>query len=236
MNSSKVYTCQSSLLSSSPGTIVSDIKGYGSETSHGDNMDWLAAWSLCCGFSPDEDVVETLDDCVHYGKVTRFSVTADFREKVHRLCLSLGIYSKAYLGLGDRSDNGVANVSISLPENFVWIVPDFELVKRSSYAYDASKSSKRFDYAMSMHNMNNAYPAIRELINRRGDRECTPWGRCLSSYRMCSTCSGADMEIMKLSPEVRGSCISRLVEEGVVHPHWGDGIPREIPKYIDEYA
>lgn len=236
MNSRKVYACQSSLLASSPGTIVSNIKGYGSETSHGDSMDWLTAWSLCCGFSLDEDVTETVDDCLHYGKVTRFSVPADFREKVHRLCLSLGISSKAHVGMGDRFDSGVANVTISIPENFVWSVPDFERVKQSNYVYEASKSSKKFDYAMDIHDMNNVYPAIRELITKRGDKDCTPRGRCLSGYRTCSICSGADDDIMRLSPEVRMVCISRLVEEGVVHPYWGDGIPMRYPRYIDEYA
>lgn len=237
MDSHLVYACKTSLLASSPGTIVKNIEGYGSESSHGDTTDWLTAWSMCCGFSPDEDVIEIVDDCIHYGNLTRFSVPSDFRAKVHRLCLSMGIHSKACVSTGDNlRRDGVANLILSLPENFTWVVPDFEKVKQSNFANEASKSSKRFDYAMEMRNMKSVYPHIRELVVLSGGKNCSPWGRCLNKMRMCSSCGSADYFIMKLHPTVRQACVDRLVEEGVVHNDWSFMMPMKCLMYIDEYA
>lgn len=206
-------------------------------------MDWLTAWSICCGLwggSPDEDVIEDVievaDDCLHYGRVTRYSASAEFREKVHRLCLSLGIVSEADIGMGNRCEIGVANVTLSLPESFAWIVPDFEDVKQSNLAYEASKSSKKFDYARNMRIMNNAYAGIRDSVVRSGGKNCSPWGRCLNKMRMCSSCGSADYLIMQLHPTVRRACIDRLVADGFVHDQWAYMMPMKRLTYVDEYA
>ena len=236
MNSNQVDACKASLLSSPPGTMVQNITGYGSEASHGDTMDWLVAWSLCCGLSPDEDVIEIVDDCLHYKRVTRYSASADFREKVHRLCLSLGIVSEADVGWEDTYEIGVANVVLSVPENFTWIIPDFEKVKQSNFGYEASKSSKRFDYAMNMRTMNNAYAHIKEMVVKFRSKDCSPWSRCLKGMRMCSSCGSAGYFIMQLDPTVREACVERLVEEGVVHEQWSYMMPMKCLNYIDEYA
>lgn len=237
MNSSQVNACKNSLLESPPGTIVSSINGYGIEATHGDSMDWLIAWSECCGFSPDEDVIEIVDDCIHYGNVTRFYVPSDFREKAHRLCLSLGINSKACLPIGfNKMRDGIANLVLFLPKNFTWVVCDFEEVRKSNLAYEASKSSKRFDYAMNMRAMNNAYPAIRDSVVNSGGKYCSPWGRCLNGMRMCSRCGPADHLVMRLHPTVRQACVDRLVADGVVQTEWSIMMPLDITMYIDEYA
>lgn len=196
----------------------------------------MTAWSVCCGFYPDEDVIEIVDDCLHYGSLTMYSVSAEFREKMHRLCLSLGIVSKSHSDLGGRRGVGMANVTMSLPEGFIWVVADFDKVKMSNAAYEASKSSKRFDYAMNMRIMNKAYPGIRDLIVKFDGKHCSPWSRCLGGMRRCSSCSGADDDVMKLHPTVRRACVDRLVAEGIVNTEWGHMMPTKRLTFIDEYA
>lgn len=219
-----------------PGTPVRDIKGYGDLVKYGDEDTWLSAYSLCCGLPDDEEVIETIGDCIHYGTVTRYMVSCEFRDKVYNLASAIGIECRAFLRLEDESGNGFANLTACTPDNFMWTVPDFESVKKLILSREVKKSVQKFEYAEHLRRMDEAYPLIRDIIVRDGCRGCSPWARCNMGYGMCSRCLLASMHVSDLHPLVRDACVHRLVEEGIVNPGWGDNMPGKRPVYVDKYA
>ena len=236
MDSPTVMSCKELLLSSDVGTSVKSLPEFGPSESHGTHDSWLSAWALCCNLPVDTDVNDLVYDCMTFGRLTRFMVSGEFRERLYLMCDSMGIGTDVFRHEGVEYPRGYANLTMSIPKGFVWVVPIFDDVKRHNKEYGVQKSFRKYEYMKDIRVMNTQYPVIRDLLLKRGDRHCSPWGRCRDTCRHCLWCSGADGIIDSLPILSRGKCIDRLVSEDVVDSQWGDGVTRREPLYIDEFA
>lgn len=236
MYSIKFIVCKSSLLGAAPSTPVDQVPGYGNEETHGTRETWLRAWVAACNLSWNDEVLETIDECMRVGESTRLMVSGEFREKVYRISEAMGLFASAFTSLDHDLKRGFANLSVRLPPDFVWVVPDFARIERIEVIYRDQKLSKIIEHFRNLSVLDEKYPRIRDMIVERGARDCQPWGRCLCGYGMCSFCMLVDNLVTELPLSVRRECESRLVDEGVVQKGWMDGVPVETARIIDRFS